>query len=79
MLRKSEDEVIEASLESVRLARRYVDDVEFSAQDCTRSELDFLVRLYGAAIEAGATTLNIPGHGGLRHARRVRRADPHAA
>jgi 2-isopropylmalate synthase len=60
MLRKTEDEVIASSIESVRLARRFTDDVEFSAQDCTRSELSFLYRLYGAAIEAGATTINIP-------------------
>ena len=60
MLRKTPDEVVAASIESVRLAREYTDDVEFSAQDCTRSELDFLYRLYGAAIEAGATTINIP-------------------
>ncbi len=60
MLRKSEAEVLDATVESVRLAREYTDDVEFSAQDCTRSELDFLVRLYGAAVQAGATTINIP-------------------
>jgi len=60
MLRKSEDEVVAATLDSVRFAREFTDDVQFSAQDCTRSEVGFLLRLYGAAIEAGATTLNIP-------------------
>lgn len=60
MLKKSEEEVITSSVESVRLAKTFTDDVEFSAQDCTRSELDFLKHLYGAAIEAGATTINIP-------------------
>ena len=60
MLRKTEDEVVEATLDSVRFARQFTDDVQFSAQDCTRSDVGFLVRLYGAAIEAGATTLNIP-------------------
>ncbi len=60
MLRKTPDEVVAMSIESVRLARQFTDDVEFSAQDCTRSELAFLYRLYGAAIEAGATTINIP-------------------
>lgn len=54
MLRKTPEEVIEASVESVRLARQFTGDVEFSAQDCTRSELAFLYALYGAAIEAGA-------------------------
>jgi 2-isopropylmalate synthase len=60
MLRKSEEEVVEATLDSVRFAREFTDDVQFSAQDCTRSDVAFLLRLYGAAIEAGATTLNIP-------------------
>ncbi len=60
MLRKSEEEVIVSSVESVRLAKTFTDDVEFSAQDCTRSDLDFLKQLYGAAISAGATTINIP-------------------
>ena len=60
MLRKTPDEVIASSIESVRYAREFTDDVEFSAQDCTRSEPDFLFRLYGAAIDAGATTINIP-------------------
>jgi 2-isopropylmalate synthase len=60
MLRKTEDEVVEATVANVALAREYTDDVEFSAQDCTRADLAFLVRLYGAAVEAGATTINIP-------------------
>jgi 2-isopropylmalate synthase len=60
MLRKTEDEVVASTTESVRYARQFTDDVQFSAQDCTRSDVDFLVRLYTAAVEAGATTLNIP-------------------
>lgn len=60
MLRKTEDEVVAATLESVRYAREFTDDVQFSAQDCTRSDVDFLIRLYRAAAEAGATTLNVP-------------------
>jgi 2-isopropylmalate synthase len=60
MLRKSEDEVVAATIESVRYAREFTDDVQFSAQDCTRSSFEFLVRLYQAAVDAGATTLNIP-------------------
>ncbi|MBW6455032.1 MAG: 2-isopropylmalate synthase [Trueperaceae bacterium] len=60
MLRKTEDEVVEATIDSLRYAREFTDDVQFSAQDCTRSEFDFLVRLYRAASEAGATTLNVP-------------------
>lgn len=60
MLRKTEEEVIATSVECVRLAGEFTDDIEFSAQDCTRSDPEFLYRLYGAAIEAGATTINIP-------------------
>ena len=62
MLRKTPDEVVAASVDSVRYAREFTDDVEFSAQDCTRTQAEegFLYRLYAAAIEAGATTINIP-------------------
>ncbi|MBI3146362.1 MAG: 2-isopropylmalate synthase, partial [Pseudogulbenkiania sp.] len=41
-------------------AREYTDDVEFSAEDALRSDIDFLARIFGAVIEAGATTLNVP-------------------
>jgi len=51
---------IERSAKSVRLARTFTDDVEYSAQDTTRSDREYLVDLYTAAAEAGATTLNIP-------------------
>ena len=44
----------------MRLARRYVDDVEFSAEDATRSDLAFLCDVAEAVVEAGATTLNLP-------------------
>lgn len=60
MLRKTEDEVVEQSIAAVRLARRYVDDVEFSGQDAMRSDPAFVYRLLEAAIEAGATVVNIP-------------------
>jgi len=46
--------------ESVRLARRYVDDVEFSPEDATRSDHHFLCQMVTVAIEAGATTINVP-------------------
>ncbi len=59
-LRKSPDEVLQLAGEACRLARRYVDDVEFSAEDATRSDWDFLCRIFAVAIEAGATTINIP-------------------
>ncbi len=59
-LRMTPDEVVEKAVWAVKLARTFVDDVEFSAEDAGRSDPDFLVRIFGAAIEAGATTINIP-------------------
>ncbi|MDE0234452.1 MAG: 2-isopropylmalate synthase [bacterium] len=60
MLRMTPTEVLKASVEGVRRARRYTDDVEFSPQDATRSDHEFLVDVCRAAVEAGATTINIP-------------------
>jgi len=59
-LRMSPDEVVQASVESVTLARQHADDVEWSAEDATRSDPDFLCRVVEAAIKAGATTINLP-------------------
>lgn len=59
-LRMSAEEVYVAAAQGVERARSYVDDVEFSAEDATRSDADFLVRVYSAAIKAGATTCNVP-------------------
>ena len=59
-LRKSEDEILDMAVRSVKLARRYVDDVEFSPEDAGRTGTDFLCRMVEAAIKAGATTINIP-------------------
>ena len=60
MLRMTPDEVMTAITESVKRARSYVDDVEFSPQDATRSDADFMIATCKAAVEAGATTINIP-------------------
>jgi 2-isopropylmalate synthase len=60
MLRMTPDEVFRASVEGVRRARRYTDDIEFSPQDATRSDPDFMISVCRAAVEAGATTINIP-------------------
>ena len=60
MLRMTPSEVLKASVEGVRRARLYTDDVEFSPQDATRSDHQFLVDVCRAAVEAGATTINIP-------------------
>lgn len=59
-LRMDQEQVLVATAEAVRLARTYVDDVEFSAEDATRTEPEFLRRVASAAVEAGATTINIP-------------------
>lgn len=54
------DQVIEEAVKAVKLARNLVDDVEFSTEDGTRSEFEFLCRIIEAAIDAGAATINIP-------------------
>jgi 2-isopropylmalate synthase len=60
MLRKTPAEVLASAREGVARAKRYVDDVEFSPQDATRSDPDFIVEICRAAVAAGATTINIP-------------------
>jgi 2-isopropylmalate synthase len=59
-LRKTRAEVVEMARRAVTHARRLCDDVEFSPEDATRTDREFLVQVLDAAVEAGATTLNIP-------------------
>jgi 2-isopropylmalate synthase len=59
-LRMEPDQVLEAAVRSVKLAREYTDDVEFSAEDAVRSDMDFLCRIFEATIAAGARTINVP-------------------
>ena len=59
-LQMSPEDVHQAVLDSVTRARSHVDDVEWSCEDGTRSERDYLCRLIETAISAGATTINIP-------------------
>jgi 2-isopropylmalate synthase len=59
-LRMSREACFEAILDAVRLARRFTDDVEFSAEDATRSDPDFLCRVIEAVIREGGTTINLP-------------------
>ena len=54
------EQVLERTIESVKLARNLCDDVEFSAEDAVRSDFEFLCRIFEAAIDAGARTINIP-------------------
>ena len=59
-LRMTEDQVVERAVQAVKWALEYTPDVEFSAEDAVRSDIDFLVRVFDAVIEAGATTINVP-------------------
>ncbi|SEM31558.1 2-isopropylmalate synthase [Paenisporosarcina quisquiliarum] len=59
-LNKTPEQVIEIAVESVKLAKKYFPLVQWSAEDATRSDKDFLVRIMNEVIKAGATTINIP-------------------
>jgi 2-isopropylmalate synthase len=59
-LRMDMDEIIARAVEGVQRAKSYCDNVEFSPEDAARTEIDFLCRVVEAAIDAGATTVNIP-------------------
>src|ERR1700719_3621161 len=59
-LRMSRDQCVAQAREAIRLAKSLCDDVEFSPEDATRTDPDFLCRVLDAVVEAGATTLNIP-------------------
>lgn len=59
-LRKDFDRILKMGVEAVRRARNYTDDVEFSCEDAGRTPIDHLCRMVEAAIDAGATTVNIP-------------------
>ena len=59
-LRMTREQVLAEAVSAVRHARRYCDNVEFSPEDASRTELDFLCEVIRAVIEAGATTINVP-------------------
>src|SRR5207344_520431 len=59
-LRITRDECLQSAVDAVRLARTFTMDVEFSAEDATRSDRDFLCRVVEAVIAAGCTTVNLP-------------------
>ena len=59
-LRMTPDQVVEQAVKSIAWAREYTDDVEFSAEDAGRSDIDFLCRIFDKVIKAGATTINVP-------------------
>jgi 2-isopropylmalate synthase len=59
-LKMSRDEVVAAAVEAVKYSKSLTDNIEFSAEDGSRSDRDFLCKVFEAAIEAGATTVNLP-------------------
>ncbi|MFH1640400.1 MAG: 2-isopropylmalate synthase [Candidatus Omnitrophota bacterium] len=59
-LKKAEEEILRLAVESVKYAKKYCQDIEFSPEDASRSERQFLFKVVEAVIEAGATTVNIP-------------------
>ncbi|MGD8741180.1 MAG: 2-isopropylmalate synthase [Desulfobacterales bacterium] len=59
-LKMTRDEVVAAAVEAVKYATSFTDNVEFSAEDGSRSDRDFLCKVFEAVIEAGATTVNLP-------------------
>jgi 2-isopropylmalate synthase len=59
-LKKSREQVLEDAVNAVTLARQYVEDVEFSAEDASRTDLDYLEQISKAVVAAGARTVNLP-------------------
>src|SRR4051794_2008052 len=59
-LRKGKEEILKLAVKSIQHAMQYTQDVEFSPEDASRTELEFLEEMTQAAIEAGATTINLP-------------------
>jgi 2-isopropylmalate synthase len=59
-LKKSRQQVLEEAIKAVEMARQYCDDVEFSAEDATRTDADYLEQISVGVVDAGATTVNLP-------------------
>jgi 2-isopropylmalate synthase len=59
-LKMNQDQVLEQAVSSVKYAKKFCSDIEFSAEDAFRSDPDFVCKVFGAAIEAGALTVNFP-------------------
>ena len=59
-LRKGKEEILKITVDSIHQAREYTDNIEFSPEDASRTELEFLEEITLAAVEAGATTINLP-------------------
>jgi len=78
-LRKSREEVLEEAGRAVAHAKRYTDNVEFSCEDATRSDPDYMARVLEAAIDAGATAVNIPDTVGYTTPRSMPSCSPTSA
>lgn len=59
-LLQTREQVIESAVNAVTYAKKYYDDVEFSAEDASRSDPEYLIEIFTAVIDAGATTINVP-------------------
>lgn len=59
-LKKSSDQVLDQAVQMVKYAKKYCNDIEFSAEDASRSNKDFLCKIFEAVIQAGATVINVP-------------------
>ncbi|MFH0940958.1 MAG: 2-isopropylmalate synthase, partial [Candidatus Omnitrophota bacterium] len=59
-LKKAEDEILRLATDAVKYAKKYTSDIEFSPEDASRTEPEFLFKVVSAVIAAGATTVNIP-------------------
>jgi len=59
-LKMNREQVVDRAVDAVRYAKSFTEDIEFSAEDGSRSDRDYLCRIFEAAIEAGATTVNLP-------------------
>ena len=77
-LNMTPEQVIETSIANVTRARNQIDDVEWSAEDGTRSEMEYFCRIVEAVIKAGATTVNIPDTVGYTDAGGIHRLHAHA-
>jgi 2-isopropylmalate synthase len=59
-LKKSPEDVLQQAIDMVKYAKKYCSDIEFSAEDASRSDKDFLCKVFESVIQAGATVINIP-------------------
>ena len=66
---------MDAACWAVEFAKKHLDYVEFSAEDASRSDPEYLAQVFGEVIKAGASTLNVPDTTGYADAGRVRRPD----